>query len=106
MGKLSVRRGDKVVVIAGKDAGKRGKIIDVIPERNKVIVEGVNVVKRHARPTRKLPQGGIQEKEAPISRSNVMLLCNRCQKPTRVARRVLDDGSRLRSCKKCGESLG
>ncbi len=105
MGKLNVRKGDKVVVIAGKDAGKHGKVIEVDPRRNRVIVEGVNVVKRHSRPTRKLPQGGIQEKEAPISRSNVMLICGRCHKPTRVAKRVLDDGSKIRICKKCGEAL-
>ncbi|MBE0466644.1 MAG: 50S ribosomal protein L24 [Candidatus Desulforudis sp.] len=106
MGKLSVRKGDQVVVITGKDAGKRGKIIEVIPGRDKVIVEGVNVVKRHSRPTRKLPQGGIQEKEAPISRSNVMLICTRCHKPTKVAQSVLEDGDKVRLCKKCGEALG
>lgn len=106
MSKLSVRKGDQVVVITGKDAGKRGKIIEVIPGRDKVIVEGVNVVKRHSRPTRKLPQGGIQEKEAPISRSNVMLICTRCHKPTKVAQRVLEDGDKVRLCKKCGEALG
>jgi large subunit ribosomal protein L24 len=103
--KLNVRKGDKVVVITGKDAGKQGKIIEVDPKRNRVIVEGVNVVKRHSRPTRKLPQGGIQEKEAPISRSNVMLICGRCHKPTRVGKRILDDGSKVRICKKCGEAL-
>ncbi len=105
MGKMHVRKGDKVVVITGKDAGKRGKIIEAIPDKNKVIVEGVNVVKRHSRPTRKLPQGGIQEKEAPIDSSNVMLLCARCHKPTRVGRRILDDGTKVRVCKKCGEAL-
>lgn len=94
-----------MVVIAGKDAGKRGKIIEAIPDKNKVIVEGVNVVKRHSRPTRKLPQGGIQEKEAPIDSSNVMLLCSRCHKPTRVGRRMLEGGTKVRTCKKCGEAL-
>lgn len=105
MGKLNVRKGDKVVVITGKDVGKRGKILEVIPRRDKVIVESVNVVKRHSRPTRKLPQGGIQEKEAPISRSNVMLVCTRCHKPTRVAQRILDNGSKVRACKRCGDAL-
>jgi large subunit ribosomal protein L24 len=106
LAKVNVKTGDQVVVITGKDAGKKGKVIEVFPATNRVIIEGINVVKRHSRPTRKLPQGGIQEKEAPVHSSNVMLLCNKCHKPTRVARRVLDDGSRVRACKKCKEILG
>ncbi|MBU4533903.1 MAG: 50S ribosomal protein L24 [Eubacteriales bacterium] len=106
MAKVNVKTGDQVVVITGKDAGKKGKVIEVFPSTNRVIIEGINVVKRHSRPTRKLPQGGIQEKEAPLHSSNVMLLCNKCHKPTRVSRRVLDDGSRVRACKKCKEILG
>lgn len=106
MAKVNVKTGDQVVVITGKDAGKKGKVIEVFPSTNRVIIEGINVVKRHSRPIRKLPQGGIQEKEAPLHSSNVMLLCNKCHKPTRVSRRVLDDGSRVRACKKCKEILG
>lgn len=106
MGKVKVRAGDQVVVISGKDAGKKGKVNEVLPGTNRVIVEGVNVVKRHTRPTRKLPQGGIQEKEAPIHVSNVMVLCSKCHKPTRVSHRVLEDGSRVRACKHCKEILG
>ncbi|MBO8129560.1 MAG: 50S ribosomal protein L24 [Peptococcaceae bacterium] len=103
---LGIRKGDQVLVITGKDAGKKGKVLEVLPKENRVIVEGVNVVKRHTRPTRNIPQGGIIEKEAPIHKSNVMLLCNKCHKVTRIARRVLDDGSKVRVCKKCGEVLG
>ncbi len=106
MGKFKVRAGDQVVVISGKDAGKRGKVNEVLPGTNRVIVEGVNVVKRHTRPTRKLPQGGIQEMEAPIHVSNVMVLCSKCHKPTRVSHRVLDDGKKVRTCKHCKEILG
>ncbi|MEW5761938.1 MAG: 50S ribosomal protein L24 [Bacillota bacterium] len=103
---VRIRKGDAVLVTTGKDAGKKGKVLAVLPRRNRVIVEGVNVVKRHTRPTRKVPQGGIVEKEAPIHASNVMLLCTRCHQPTRVARRVLEDGRKVRACKKCGEVIG
>lgn len=106
MGKVKVKTGDQVIVISGKDAGKRGKVNEVLPRKNRVIVEGVNVVKRHTRPTRRLPQGGIQEMEAPIHISNVMVLCSKCHKPTRVSTRVLENGSRVRVCKHCGEILG
>lgn len=106
MGKVKIRTGDQVIVISGKDAGKRGKVNEVLPKINRVIVEGVNVVKRHTRPTRKLPQGGIQEMEAPIHVSNVMVLCSKCHKPTRISYRVLGDGNRVRTCKHCREILG
>jgi large subunit ribosomal protein L24 len=92
-------------VIAGKNAGKKGKILMVIPDKSKVVVEGVNVVKRHSRPTQKLPQGGIMQKEAPIHSSNVMLFCSKCNKPTRVGKKMLENGEKIRICKKCGENL-
>lgn len=103
--KLHVRRGDTVLVITGKDRGKKGKVLRAIPDRWRVIVEGVNLVKRHQRPTRQVMQGGIIEKEAPIHVSNVMLVCPRCGSPTRVGRRRLEDGRRVRVCKKCGEDI-
>ncbi|MEW6183973.1 MAG: 50S ribosomal protein L24 [Bacillota bacterium] len=106
MPKVNVRKGDNVMVIRGKDTGKKGKVLTVFPDRFRVIVEKVNVVKRHSRPTRQMPQGGIIEKEAPIHASNVMLVCGKCHKPTRVGRRILDDGTKVRFCKKCGEVLG
>lgn len=102
--KLHVRKGDTVYILTGKDAGKRGKVIQAIPSKRKVIVEGINVVKRHSRPTKAMPQGGIVEKEAPIDSSNVMLVCGKCNKPTRVARKIVDD-RRYRACKKCGEII-
>ncbi|MFX4263054.1 50S ribosomal protein L24 [Pelotomaculum propionicicum] len=103
--KVHVRKGDTALVIAGKNAGKKGKVLRVIPDSSKVVVEGVNVVKRHTRPTQKLPQGGIMQKEAPIHSSNVMLYCSKCNSPTRVGKKILENGEKTRVCKKCGESL-
>ena len=105
MPKVHVRKGDTVVVITGKYAGRKGKVLAVEPEKSRVIVEGVNIVKRHTRPTRQLSQGGIVEKEAPIHSSNVMLWCGRCERPNRVGRRVLENGRKVRYCKKCGEAI-
>lgn len=103
--KMSIRKGDTVLVISGKDAGKKGKVLRALPAEERVVVEGVNIVKRHQRPRPGVVQSGIIEKEAPIHRSNVMLVCPRCGRPTRVAKRQLDDGRRVRACKKCGEVI-
>lgn len=103
--KLNVRRGDRVVVLSGKDKGKKGKVIATYPGTGRVKVEGVAMIKKHAKPTRKVPQGGIREMEAALPASKVMVLCPACSKATRVARKKLADESRVRSCRKCGESL-
>ncbi|PZN09408.1 MULTISPECIES: 50S ribosomal protein L24 [Thermaerobacter] len=103
--KMSIRKGDTVLVISGKDAGKKGKVLRALPAEERVVVEGVNIVKRHQRPRPGVVQSGIIEKEAPIHRSNVMLVCPRCGRPTRVAKKQLDDGRRVRACKKCGEVI-
>lgn len=103
--KVHVKKGDTVVVITGKDAGHKGKVLSVFPKTQRVIVEKANIVKRHTRPTRSMPQGGIIEKEAPIHSSNVMLFCNKCNNATRVGKKILDNGSKVRVCKKCGEVL-
>lgn len=105
MVKVHVRKGDTVLVISGKDVGKQGKVLSVLPAKNKVVVEKVNVVKRHTRPSRAMPQGGILEKEAPINSAKVMLICNHCKQPTRVARKILNDGKKVRLCKKCQEII-
>ena len=102
MHKMHVRKGDIVVVITGKDAGKKGKILEAQPKKNRVVVEGVNIVKRHMKPTRAEPQGGIIEKPAPIHVSNVMLFCSKCNRPVRVGKKILPDGKKERVCKKCG----
>ncbi len=103
--KLKVKTGDTVLVIAGKDKGKKGKIVRVLPEARRVVVEGVNRVKKHRRPTKKVMQGGIVEEEAPIHASNVMLVCRSCGKPTRVGHKFLTDGRKARVCRKCGEVI-
>ena len=101
-----VKKDDTVVVLSGKDKDKRGKVLGVEPKRNKVLVDGVNVVRRHTKPRPpRFPQGGIIEKTMPIDLSNVMLVCPKCSKPTRVAAKVNADGTRSRACKRCQETI-
>ena len=102
---LSIRRNDTVLVIAGKEKGKRGKVLFVAPASRRVVVEHVNMIKRHQRPTQKLRQGGIIEREGALHVSNVMLVCGKCDKPTRAATKILADGRRVRVCRKCGETM-
>jgi large subunit ribosomal protein L24 len=102
-GGLAIRKNDTVLVIAGREKGKRGKVLFVLPARERVIVEHVNMVKKHQRPTQKLRQGGIIEREAPLHVSNVMLVCSKCDKATRVGVRVLADDRRARVCRRCGD---
>ncbi|MFZ5634517.1 MAG: 50S ribosomal protein L24 [Bacillota bacterium] len=106
MPKIHVRKGDTVLVTTGKDKGKKGKIISVDPEKSRIIIDGVNIVKRHTRPTQKMPQGGIMEKPAPVHSSNVMLFCTKCNSPTRIKKKFLEDGKKVRICRECGELLG
>ena len=100
-----IRKNDKVIVIAGKEKGKIGAVLKVDAEKERLIVEKVNMVKRHTRPTAKAAQGGIIEKEASLHLSNVLMVCNKCTEPTRIAHRRLEDGSKVRLCRKCGETL-
>ena len=106
MPKVHVRKGDTVLVTTGKDKGKKGKVINVNPDKSRVIVDGVNIIKRHTKPTQKMPQGGIMEKPAPVNSSNVMLFCTKCSSPTRISKKILEDGKKVRVCKECGEVLG
>lgn len=103
--RIRLRRGDAVKVIAGKDFGKTGKILRVIPQKGRLIVEGVNFVKKHARRTREDRAGGIHEIEASIHVSNVMLICPKCRQTARVGHTELADGTKVRTCRKCGEVL-
>ncbi len=102
---VHVRRGDTVAVISGKERGKRGKVMRVLRDKGRVVVEKVNMVKRHQRPTQKLRQGGIIEREGALALSNVLLVCGRCDKPARSGVSILADGRRLRVCKRCGEPM-
>ena len=101
-----LRRDDTVMVIAGRERGKTGKVLRVLPERDRVIIERVNLVKRHVKPRGVQQPGGIQEKEASLHLSNVVPICGRCNKPTRVGSRRLADGNAERVCRRCGEAIG
>lgn len=101
--KCHIKKDDKVKVISGKDKGKIGKVLKVINKKNRVLVENVNLVKRHTRPTAKNRQGGILEGEAALHWSKVMLICNKCLTPSRINFQELEDGKKVRVCKKCKE---
>lgn len=101
--KLHVKKDDLVMVIAGKEKGKTGKVLRVYPVKERVLVESLNVVKRHTRATQANASGGIIEKEAPLNISNVMVVCGACNEPTRTGIRTLEGGKRARFCKKCNE---
>lgn len=102
--KYHVKKNDLVMVITGKDKGKIGKVLKVIKKKDRVIVEKVNLVKKHVRPSAK-SKGGILERESPIHVSNVMIYCEKCAKPVRVGRKILEDGRKVRYCKKCNEVI-
>ena len=97
-----VRKNDTVVVVGGKDRGKRGRVLRVLPERNRIIVEGVNVIKRHTRPNpQKNVKGGVVEREASLHASNVQIVCPECAAPTGIGHSLLGDGRKVRVCRKC-----
>lgn len=103
--KTHLRMNDRVEVIAGKDKGRVGKIIRIIADEGVAIVEKINMIKRHTKPSQLNQQGGIIEKEAPIHASNLMLICPKCSKTARLGKKILEDGSKVRTCKKCNESV-
>jgi len=106
MSRLALKKGDLVLVRKGKDKGKTGKVLMILPEKNRVIVEKINFVKEFIRPDRSRNiQGGIMEKEAPLAVANVMIYCAECGQGVRVKKKTLEDGSRIRTCLKCGLSL-
>jgi len=102
---VRIHKGDTVRVMTGKNKGRTAEVVRAIPEKNRVIVEGVNVAKRHAKPTRATQQGGIIDKFMPIDVSNVAVVCKACDQPTRIGYRIEDDGDKVRICKKCGATL-
>jgi large subunit ribosomal protein L24 len=99
---MKIHKGDQVIVLSGKDKGKKAEVVRAFPSQDKVILEGVNVAKRHAKPTRATQQGGVIDKFMPMHVSSVALFCKSCDKPTRVGMKFEDDGEKVRICRKCG----
>lgn len=102
---LKIKKGDTVMVITGKDKGKKGKVLSVNRKKQRIVVEGVNILKKHVRPTQKNPKGGIITQEGGIHISNVKLICPSCGQPTRVGFKIKDEGVKVRMCKKCGSDI-
>ncbi|MBI2854273.1 MAG: 50S ribosomal protein L24 [Chloroflexi bacterium] len=102
---MKIRKSDTVLVAVGKDKGKKGKVRFAYPKTQKIVVEGVNMVKRHSRAVKGARQAGIIEREAPIHASNVMFVCNKCNRPARVGMRLLEDGRKVRVCRACNEVI-
>ena len=105
MNKVHVKKGDNVLIITGKDKGKKGKVLEVSPSEGKVIVEGRNMVTKHVKPRKMGQQGGIVKAEGAMYASKVMIVCPKCGKPTRIGHTVFGDGSKARVCRHCGETL-
>ena len=102
---MQIRKNDSVIVIGGKERGKTGKVLRVVPDKDAVIIERLNMVKRHTKPRGPQQPGGIVEKEAAIHASNIMLLCDKCNAPVRVGHKTLADGKKIRICRRCNEAL-
>ena len=100
-----IRKNDNVMVIAGRERGKSGKVLRVIPDKDRALVERLNMVKRHTKARGPQTPQGIVEKEAPLHISNLMIVCDRCNAPVRMGKRILDDGRHVRVCRRCGEQL-
>jgi large subunit ribosomal protein L24 len=102
---VQIRKNDSVLVISGRERGKTGKVLRVLPEKDSVIIERINIVKRHSKPRGPQQAGGIVEKEAPITASNLMIMCDKCNAPVRVGHKVLSDGRKIRICRRCNEAI-
>jgi large subunit ribosomal protein L24 len=102
---VHIRKNDSVMVIAGRERGKTGKVLRVLPDKDAAIIERVNLIKRHTRPKGPQQPGGIVEKEASIHASNLMVMCDKCNAPVRIGRKILADGKKIRICRRCGEAL-
>lgn len=105
MNSMNIKKGDKVRVLSGKDKGKEAVVLRALPQKQRVVVEKINVVKKAMRPTQQNPQGGISSVEAPIHVSNVMLVCPECKQPSRVSSKRDENGKKVRVCKKCGKNI-
>lgn len=105
MAKVHVRKKDTVMVISGKDKGKTGEVLTVMPKVGKIVVKDINMVSKHQKPNKQNMEGGIIRREAAIYSSKVMLYCEKCKNVTRISHKILEDGTKVRVCKKCGETL-
>ncbi len=103
--KMHVKKGDTVELISGKDRGKTGKVLTVFPKTNRVIVEGINMLTKHVKPSQEMQQGGIIHQEGPVHGSNVLIYCPKCKRGRRAGKKILKDGTRVRVCRTCGETL-
>ncbi|KPK31480.1 MAG: 50S ribosomal protein L24 [Nitrospira bacterium SG8_35_1] len=102
---LGLKKNDTIVVVSGNEKGKRGRVLSVQRGNNRIVVEKLNMIKRHMKPSKKYQQGGIIEKEGSIHLSNVMLVCTKCDKSTRIGQKILENGKKVRECRKCGEVI-
>lgn len=102
---LRIKKGDTAIILSGKEKGKTGRVLSVMPSKGSLIIEKLNIIKKHMKPTRQYTQGGIIEKEGPIHISKVMLICPKCNKPTRIGNKVLEQGKKVRVCKRCKEVI-
>ena len=102
---LDIRKNDTVIVDAGDEKGKKGRVIAISGGGSRIVIENVNMIKKHMKPNKQYSQGGIIEKEAPVHRSNIMLVCPKCDKPTKVGNKILENGKKIRECRKCGEVI-
>lgn len=103
--KVHVRKNDTVMVISGKDKGKIGEVLTVMPKTGKLVIKGINIVTKHQKPSKTNMQGGIIQKEAPVYSSKAMLYCDKCKSVTRISNKIQEDGTKVRVCKKCGETF-
>lgn len=102
---LNIKKNDMVLVVAGDDKGKKGRVLFVYAADNRIVIESLNMIKKHLKPSKQHQQGGIIDKEAPMNRSNVMLVCPKCDKPTKIGNKMLENGRKIRDCKQCGEVI-
>ena len=102
---MHIRKNDSVMVVTGRERGKTGKVLRVMPDRDRAVIERVNMVKRHAKARGPQQPGGIVEKEAPIRLSNIMLMCDKCNAPVRTGRKIMGDGDKARVCRRCGDPI-
>ena len=102
---LGIKKNDKVQIISGDEKGKKGRVLSMLSKDDRIIVEGINMIKRHMKPSKKYSQGGIIEREAAVNRSNIMLVCPKCDKPTKIGNKILENDKKIRLCKKCGEVI-